>query len=175
MSLRSTQTQTLKWWVWYLQRCHLFHLPFLAAPIWDCYSRLYLPHFLVSSSPSALSTKQQFLRKCMSTKILFCWHHNVLFWKRKDTFEKQNIDKKKKKRLDCLRKARCQGSAATCLTLSPPLFTRPVPMIHRVTRSWFGRNITAFISWPLFCRQLSLSGWNLTRHVDKEICPRRQH
>ena len=97
MSLRSTQTQTLKWWVWYLQRCHLFHLPFLAAPIWDCHSRLYLPHFLVPSSPSALSTKlatkQQFLRKCMSTKILFCWHHNVLFWKRKDTFKKQNIDK----------------------------------------------------------------------------------
>ena len=33
----------------------------------------------------------------------------------------------------------------------------------------FGQNITAFISWPLFCRQLSLSGWTLTRHVDIEI------
>ena len=69
-----------------------------------------------------------------------------------------------------------KASAVACLTLSPLLFTRPVPMIHRVTRSLdFGRNITAFISWPLFCRQLSPRGWNLTRHVDKEICPRRQH
>ena len=39
----------------------------------------------------------------------------------------------------------------------------------------FGRNITAFITWPLFCRQLSPSGWNLTRHVNKEICPQRRH
>ena len=29
----------------------------------------------------------------MSTKILFCRHNNVLFWKRKDTFKTQNIDK----------------------------------------------------------------------------------
>ena len=50
------------------------------------------------------------------------------------------------------------------------LFTRPVPMIHRVTQSLdFGRNITAFIFWPLFFRQLSPSGWNLIRHVDKDI------
>ena len=49
-------------------------------------------------------------------------------------------------------------------------------MIHRVTRSLdFGRNITAFISWPLFCRELSPLGWNLTRHVDKEICSRWRH
>ena len=62
---------------------------------------------------------------------------------------------KPSKRLDCLRKARCQASAAACLTLSPSLFIWPVPIIHRVTRSLdFGRNITAFISWPLFCRQL---------------------
>ena len=79
------------------------------------------------------------------------------------------------KRLDCLRKV-LQVSAAACLMLRQPLFTRPVPMIHHVNRSLdFGWNITAFISWPLFCRQMWPSGWNLTRHVDREICPRRQH
>ena len=42
-------------------------------------------------------------------------------------------------------------------------------MIHRVTQSLdFGQNITAFISWPLFCQELSPLGWNLTRHVDKK-------
>ena len=36
-------------------------------------------------------------------------------------------------------------------------------MIHRQTRSLdYGQNIPAFISWPLFCRQLSPPGWNFT-------------
>ena len=59
--------------------------------------------------------------------------------------------------LDCLWKVRCLASAVACLImLSLPLFTRVVPMIHRVTWSLdFGRNITAFIFWSLFCRHLT--------------------
>ena len=140
---------------------------------------------VVLSSTSALSTKlptkQQFwANTCRQRRQRFCFvdlYNSVLFWKRKDTFTKQNIYKiSLQKGLNVCEK-RCQASAAACLTLSLSLFTRPVPMIHRVlTQSLdFGLNITAFISWPLFCRQLSPSGWNLTRHVDKEICPRRQH
>ena len=52
---------------------------------------------LVLSSPSALSTKlatkQQLLENMTCRQRLFCQHNNVLFKKRKDTFEKQNIDK----------------------------------------------------------------------------------
>ena len=41
-----------------------------------------------------IGDKTAILRKCdMSTKILFCRHNNIQFWKRKDTFQKQNIDK----------------------------------------------------------------------------------
>ena len=35
-----------------------------------------------------ISDKPAILRKYhLSTKILFCQHNNVLFWKRKDTFQ----------------------------------------------------------------------------------------
>ena len=103
-------------------------------------------------------------------KILFCWHNGVhVCWKRKDTFKTQNIYKISLQKGLTVCENRCQASAVACLTLSPSLFTWPVAMIHRITRSLdFGRNITAFISWPLFCRQLSLPGWNLTWHVDKD-------
>ena len=51
-------------------------------------------HVFIVLSSIKLPTKQTVLRKCdMSTKNLFCRHNNVLFWKRKDTFNKQNIDK----------------------------------------------------------------------------------
>ena len=111
----------------------------------------YEAYILVLSSTSVLSTKlatkQQFWEN-MTCRQRFCYVDmiNVLFWKRKDTFKNQNIVKNKpSKRLDCLQKARCQASAAACLTLSPPLFTQPVPMIRRVTQSLdFGQNVTAF-------------------------------
>ena len=38
----------------------------------------------------------------------------------------------------------------------------------RKSKFGFGWNITAFISWPLFCRQMSPSGWNLTRHHHRQ-------
>ena len=41
-----------------------------------------------------IGNKTAILRKYnMSTKILFCRHNNVLFWKRKGTLKKLNIDK----------------------------------------------------------------------------------
>ena len=41
-----------------------------------------------------IGDKTAILWKCdMLTKILFCRHKIVLFWKRKHTFKKQNIDK----------------------------------------------------------------------------------
>ena len=112
-----------------------------------------------------IDDKTAILRKYdISTKILFCRHNNVPFWKRNYSFKKQNIDK------ISLLWLLAKSAASECLMLSQPLFTRPVPMIHRVNQSLdFGWNITAFISWPLFCRQMSPSGWNLTRHVDREI------
>ena len=114
-----------------------------------------------------IGDKQQFWEN-MTWRQRFSFVDIILYY-----FEKERIHLNT---ACCLRKARCHASAVACLTLSPPLFTRSVPMIHHVTRSLdFGRNITAFISWPLFCWQLSPSGWNLTRHVDKEICPRRRH
>ena len=53
---------------------------------------------LVMLSTSVLSTKmatkQQFWENTTCRqKLLFCWHNNVLFWKRKDTFKKQYIVK----------------------------------------------------------------------------------
>ena len=60
--------------------------------IQGCPEKNGMAYFLVLSSTSALSTlatKQQFWEKCdMSTKILFCRHKIVLFWKRKDTFKR---------------------------------------------------------------------------------------
>ena len=155
---------------------------FLEPPVTSCLWQISM-HFVMISAVvdkrfvNKIGDKTAILRKYdMSTKILFCRHNNVLFWKRKDTFKKQNSKNKPSKRLECLQKARCHASAVACLTLRLPLFTRPVPMIHRVTWSLdLGRSITPFIAWPLFCRQLSPSGWNLTRHVNKEICPRRRH
>ena len=94
-------------------------------------------------------------------QILFCRHDNVLFWKRKDTFKNKiyyiyKISLQKGLTV-CEKRAVMHVSAAACLALSPPLFTWPVPMIHRVIRSLdFGRNITAFISWPLFCPQSTI-------------------
>ena len=47
---------------------------------------------------------------------------------------------------------RCQASAVACLTLSPPMCTRAVLMIHRVTWSLdFGRNITVLHLFPDHC------------------------
>ena len=50
----------------------------------------------------------------------------------------------------------------------------PFPMIHRVTQSLDWTSLHLFPD-HCFVDKLSTSGWNLTRHVDKEICPRRQH
>ena len=89
-----------------------------------------------------LGDKTAILRRYdMSTKILFCRHNHVLFWKRKDRLHlKNNIDKISHQKGLTVAKTRCQASAAACLTLSPPLFTWPIPMIHRVTWSLdFGR------------------------------------
>ena len=125
-----------------------------------------------------IGDKTAILRKYdMSTKILFCLHNNVLLLKRKDTFKKQNIDKISLQKVWLFAESALSSECSACLMLSPPLFIRPVPMFHCVLnlKLDFGRNITAFISWPLFCQKLSPSAWTLTRHVDKEICPRRQH
>ena len=117
-----------------------------------------------------IGDKTASLRKYnMSTKILFC-QNNVPFWKRKDTFKKQNIDKiSLQKGLTVCEKRvvkRVQRHAWHSVRHCLP---GQSPMIHRVTRRLdFGRNITAFISWPLFCRQLLPSGWNLTWRVDKD-------
>ena len=66
-----------------------------------------------------IGNKTAILRKydlsTKTTKILFCQHNSVLFWKRKDTFKKQN--------LDCLRKmlsSECSGMLDTQpVTISP--------------------------------------------------------
>ena len=97
--------------------------------------------------------KTAILRKYdISTKILvlFCWHYNVLFEKERIPLKTKYSKNKLSKRLDYLWKACCLAGAVACLRLSPPLFTWPVRMIHPVT-------------------------WNLTRHVDREICPGWQH
>ena len=108
---------------------------FLIKSFWHCFmKRLLLCHSTSIVTVSAvvdkrfvnkIGDKTAILRKYdMLTKILFCRHNNVLFWKRKDTLKKQNIDKiSLQKRLDCLRKLGCQASAAAYLTLSQPLFT----------------------------------------------------
>ena len=80
-------------------------------------------------SSTKLATKQQFWENT-TCRQRFCFVDITMYY-----FENERINKPSK-RLNCLRKARCQASAAACLTLSPPLFTWPVPMIHHVTRSW---------------------------------------
>ena len=56
--------------------------------------------FVSNQGTSAVTDKRfvdktSILRKYdMSKKILFCRHNNVLFWKGKDSFKKQNIDKR---------------------------------------------------------------------------------
>ena len=77
------------------------------------------------------------------------------FEKERIHFKTNYIDKicKPSKRLDCLRKARCEASAVAWLTLSPPLFTLEFypaspddPLCN--SKLDFGRSITvtAFIS-----------------------------
>ena len=110
-----------------------------------------------------IGDKTAILRKYdISTKILFCRHictcNNVPFRKRNYSLKKQNIDKISLQHGLTTCEKRCKwSSAAACLMLSQPLFTRPVPMIHRVNRSLdFGWNITMFISWSLFCRNVAV-------------------
>ena len=95
---------------------------------------------LMLSSTSGLSTKlatkQQFCEN-MTCRQRFCFVDIMMYYFEKEMIHLKNkIQIKSSKRLDCLRKVCCQASAAACLTLSPPLFTRPGPMIHCVTRSW---------------------------------------
>ena len=62
---------------------------------------LSIPNTLISASSEISSAvvdkigdKTAILRKYdISTKILFCRHNNVPFWKRNYSFKKQNIDK----------------------------------------------------------------------------------
>ena len=115
----------------------------------------------------------------MSTKILFCRHNNVLFWKRKDTFKKQNIDKISLRKGLTVAKSVLSSECSAMLNAQPvtvyPASPRSPDDPSRNSKLDFVWNVTAFIFWPLFCRQLSPSRWTWTRHVDKEICPRRRH
>ena len=96
-------------------------------------------------------------------EIFVCWLNLLI------KFEEENYSLKPSKRLDCLRKACCQASAAACLALSPPLFTRPVPMIHWKFGFWSELHCIYFLTivlstivavrmkFDLTCRQRNLS------------------
>ena len=96
----------------------------------------------------------------ISTKILFCRHNNVLFWKRKDTFKKQYIysvkislqkglavcEKHAFKRLQ-------QHACAQPTTVYPASLNDP----SRRLKFGFWSERHCIISWPLFCWRLSPS------------------
>ena len=66
----------------------------------------------------------------------FCFVDIIIYYFEKERIHLENklwIKISLQKGLTFLHKAHCQASAVACLTLSPPLFTRPVPMIIHVT------------------------------------------
>ena len=86
--------------MWLQNYCTMYTLYGLAS--WEICRQLWVKLiFRVTVMISAVVDKRLvdkigektaiFRKYNMSTKILFC-RHNVLFWKRKDTFKKQNID-----------------------------------------------------------------------------------
>ena len=118
-----------------------------------------------------IADKTAILRKYdMSTMILFCRHNSVLFWKRKDTFKKQIIDKPSK-RLDCLRKA-LSSECSSMLDTQPVAIYPASPDDHRGTHKfgfWSEYHCIYFLTivlstivavgkkFDLTCRQRNLS------------------
>ena len=143
--------------------------------VWSLYNIFFLFLLvlsLTSVSSTKLVTKQQFWENTTCPQR-FCFV-DIMYFKKKRICLKNKIYSKNKpsKRLDYLWKACCQASVVACLTLSPPLFTRPVWMIHRVTRSldfWLEHHCIYFLTIVLStivavgmkfdstCRQRNLS------------------
>ena len=140
-------------WSWYLQV--LFNLHFVE-------------HVCTEISGAWLN----YLNNLLATLIfLYRCYQNIFWVLNKNQQNKSTIWHVDKDFCDIINVLFCKRKSLLKYRQNKPYLARPDDPSRINSSLDFGRNITAFISWPLFCRQLSPSGWNLTRHVDKEICP----
>ena len=120
-------------------------------------------------------------KDCFGNIIMYCFVKEKIHKKK---IKKKRVKLSLQKGLTVCERLHCQASAAACLTLSPPLFTQPVPMIHRVTRSLdFGRNILHFFPdhcfvgncrcrdeiWPDMSTKKSFTHIDRMQHGSQEV------